>query len=79
MIVHFAFALIVIFEAEKPEILKETYWAHRLNTLSANGINTKILYKILNTTLVNYVYHCNLSRFCLLFLIVSHLSDNLYH
>ena len=34
---------------EWPRLLKETYWMHRLKTLSPNGMNTKVLYQIPNT------------------------------
>ena len=36
-------------ENEWPGLLKETYWMHRLKTLSPNGMNTKVLYQIPKT------------------------------
>ena len=43
---NFSFTPIDKVENEWPRLLKETYWMHRLKTLSPNGMNTKVLYQI---------------------------------
>ena len=39
---NFSFSPIDKVENEWPRLLKETYWVHRLKTLSPNGMNTKV-------------------------------------
>ena len=46
---NFSFTPIDRVENEWPHLLKETYWMHRLKTLSPNGMNTKVLYQIPKT------------------------------
>ena len=46
---NFSFTPIDRVENEWPRLLKETYWMHRLKTLSPNGMNTKVLYQIHKT------------------------------
>ena len=46
---NFSFTPIDKVENEWPLLIKETYWMHRLKTLSPNGMNTKVLYQIPKT------------------------------
>ena len=46
---NFSFTPIDKVENEWPCLLKETYWMHRLKTLSPNGMVTKVLYQIPKT------------------------------
>ena len=46
---NFSFTPIDKVENEWARLLKETYWMHRLKTLSPNGMNTKVLYQIPKT------------------------------
>ena len=46
---NFSFTPIDKVENERPRLLKETYWMHRLKTLPPNGMNTKVLYQMPKT------------------------------
>ena len=42
----FKFMPIDIVSDDMERLLKESYWIHKLNTLSPNGMNAKVLYNV---------------------------------
>ena len=61
----FSFTPIDKVENEWPRFLKETYWMHRLKTLSPNAVNTNVLYQIPKTwNIFFFVYESGRSDSC---------------